>query len=182
MIPAGSILSVSIGGRTGITQSSDDIVNAASGLLGGSGLNVLTYSIQKSSILDQMMTVYHIPFTAQLRIQTTGDYDSADDILSIVKGQFYAATGSSDYPTSGSVVSVTTPDGSSQDTGEGIQGNPNPGGASTGIGDLVSNFFSGLQSTTTTLLIAVAGILVLILILAAYGPNTGAIARAVTLA
>jgi hypothetical protein len=58
-------------------------------------------------------------------------------------------------------------------------GSVTPGGAFGSIGSTISNFFSGLQSTTTTLIIGAVIVLVLVLVLVAYGPNVGKIASAV---
>lgn len=47
-----------------------------------------------------------------------------------------------------------------------------------GLGTTVSNFFSGLASTTTTLVIGVVIVIVLVLVLVAYSPNAAGVARA----
>ena len=181
MIDAGTILTVSIGMRTSGLQSSDDIIAAASSLLStNDSIDTLSYKNQKSSLIDQITSI-DTPFTATMRVKTEQAYNQPDDVLSIVKGEFYAATGNNQYPISGSVVNVTAPGGDTTDTGEGGQASPSPD-TSTSISDAISSFFSGLKSDVTTLLIVVAGIIILILFLAAYGPNVGGIAKAAALA
>jgi len=171
MIDAGTVLNASIGMRTSGLQSSDDIISAASSLLStNDGIATLTYQNKKSSLLDQVTSI-DTPFTVTMNVKTSQAYNQPDDVLSIIKGEYYAATGNNQYPVSGS-IKVT-----SQTEDDLQQAAPSPD-SSTSIGDAVSNFFSGLQSSVTTLLIVVAGIIILVLFLAAYGPNVGSIAKA----
>ena len=175
MIDAGTVLSASIGMRTSGLQSSDDIISAASSLLStNDSINVLTYKNQKSSLLDQITSI-DTPFTVTMNVVTSQAYDQPDDVLSIIKGEFYAATGNNQYPVSGSIRVTTAA------AGDLTQEAPSPD-SSTTVSDAISKFFSGLQSSVTTLLIVVAGIIILVLFLAAYGPNVGSIAKAAAIA
>lgn len=54
------------------------------------------------------------------------------------------------------------------------------GNVSKGIFDTVGGFFSGLKTTAISLLIGIAAIIILVLILAAYGPNVKHIAGALS--
>ena len=182
MIDAGTILTASIGGSTGYGfQSGDDIISDAVSLMStNDGLIILSSQNAKASLIDQVTTI-STPFTATLKVKTTQAYASEDDVLSIINGDFYAGSGNNTYPT-GSIVDVTPPGGTAQATGEGSQPSPNPPGTPQSISDAISNFFSGLQSTSQTLLIVVVGIVVLVLFLAAYGPNVGSIAKVAAIA
>lgn len=179
MIPAGSIVSLSITSTTTVGQSADGIIQAVSSMLANDGRLTVKQVKSPTSAFDLFFGAAttinpYQPFQVNMDVQTNTDFSGTDDPLSIVEGMFYQVTGS--YPTTGSTVSVQTPGAEPIATGQPSAASTGPGGASgvgSSISDAISKFFSDLTGTAKSLLIGLAAIIVLALVLIAYGPNIG---------
>lgn len=186
-VPQYSILTLAITGETGIANNTaDSVLQAVSADLSSDGRITVIGSPQIStSITDAIFGTivslsYSQPFQVIMQIQVNTEFAQASDALSIVEHFFEQESGS--YPISASVTAVQTP-GASQATPTGLPG-LSPGGVGgegpgSSIADTISNFFSQLTSAAKTLLIALVAIIILVLVLVAYGPNVSKVATAV---
>lgn len=179
-IPAGSIVQAQVGdGQTVAAYSgglnANDIVNAVSAYLASRGLPVRSSSVA-GNITSTIFPWIQETFQAALQIQPANDTDT-DSIIAEIQSGFQEVTGQT--PSNVTIPSFSAPDGSTVNTG---QPNANQGilaSTGTAITDTIKSFFDKLGTASKTLLIAVFALIVLLLVLAAYGPNVGAIARAV---
>jgi hypothetical protein len=150
----------------------------------GGQLQIVSSSVINSSLYTGILnTVTSLnpdqPFQADVQVLCLSAFAQASDVASLVAAAFYAVTGN--YPTSVSAVSVTAPGGTAAATGSPALTATAAGGSSAGGGTVVngiSSLFSSLGTAGTSLLIGLAAIIVLVLVLVAYGPNIGKIAKA----
>lgn len=183
-VVAGSVLTISITSKTTASKTASDVLQDVQNELSRGGLlSVLSSKITTSlatGIIDMVAGLTaSIPFQAELQVLSNTDFALTRDALSIVNHAFYNSVGS--LPSTSSVTGVQAP-GESAITATGQPGASagGAGGAGTAgsIADAISNFFSGLKTTTISLVIGLAAILILVLLLIAYGPNVGKIAAA----
>ena len=182
MISSGSIVSLGVGASTRFDQDPDSVMQSVASALQAQGLPIRAYTTQTESAASQalgLLTFAPKNFTVKMQVQTYQDYDSTQDLLNAIVGEIYSETGF--WPTQSSVTQVTSPDGVSMSTGQPDVTNPSAssGSPTAGIAGSIEKFFTTLTSTTKWILIAVVGIVVLVLIVAAFSPNTPHIARAV---
>jgi hypothetical protein len=184
-ILAGSIVDVQLTASTGLTSTPDSVLQQVSGVLASGGqltsvgpsiLNGSTSGIALSTLLSLSSDQ---PFQADFPVLTQCEFAAQGDVASIVANAFYQVTGN--YPTSVNVVSVTPPSGVTVPasapplSASGVGGSTSGGGAVT---TSIQNGLASLGSAGTSLLIGLAAIIILVLVLVAYGPNVGKIASA----
>lgn len=166
-IPAGSIVKVQVGDAQSINSlNSDDVVRAVSAELAAEGLPVRS-STTSGGFFSTITPLINESFQATLLIQPNQDTDS-DSLTWQVSQAFLDVT--QKVVTQVTIPSFT-PSGASTPTSTG-----QPSSAPTvtqSISDSLSAFFSGLKSTTIAVLIGLAAIIIIVLVLAAYGPNVG---------
>jgi hypothetical protein len=181
MVSAGSIVRCQVTSTTTFFSSPDDVVNHVSSLLVQSGYGVRNASTQTAGILDQILGVgSNFPFQATLDVQVPSDFGDPSDVLSIVMNAFFQVTGA--YPTAGSAPSVTAPGGSAQSTGQPDLSNSGIGGSGSGVTSAVTGAVesagSSILGVGSNLLIGVVILIVAILFIVGYSPNTRAVAGA----
>ncbi len=186
-IVQGSIVTLSLTSET-TTDTADAIVEKVSADLAVDGRLALVGSPQVGgSILNAFLGAveslsFNQPFQVDLQVLCNTSFQNQNDPLTIVEHFFSQETGF--YPTAASTTGIQAP-GQSQAvlTGQpganpsGVGGSNSSGGKS--ITDAVSAFFANLTSTAKTILIVLVGVVVLALVLIAYGPNVGKVASAV---
>ena len=182
-INAGDMLTVSVAAVT-YGDSNSDLSQASLALL-NDNLQVISKTVQTSgfmqgigNFLENPTSLTH-PYLATLVIQAKSDFNDDTDVSSLVQHEIYNASSAAfglgkNLPT----VSVTLVNG--QPTGEAAAGAAPPPGAD--LTDLITQFFQGLETGSITAIIILIGLVVLILVLAAYGPNVGGIAKAAAVA
>lgn len=186
MITAGSIVTLSI---TSVitTDTADSIVQQVSSALANDGrLSVVGSPVVGGSLLNAALGALESlslnqPFQVSMQVLTNTDFSGTNDPLSIVENEFYTATGT--YPTAASTISVQAPGAAGIPTEQpgatpqGIGGSSASASPSavvgSGISDAIAKFFAQLTSSAKSLLIGLAAILILVLVLIAYGPNVG---------
>lgn len=182
MVASGSIIAISVASKSTLTSGPSSILQQVASDLSGTGIVVRSANLHSLSFLDQLVPAMLFEgqaFSVDYQIGTLMDFNSSDDIASILAHSFYDITGY--LPGSISVVSVTPPGGTAQVTGQPGAVAPGAGvitSAGSGIIDTVSSFLSGLKSTTITILIIIVGVIILALVLFAYGPNVKGVASA----
>jgi hypothetical protein len=179
MLPAGSTLSLSIQHQS--SQGYAAILSLVAARLSVDGIRVVDSNVTASGFLDQVLgslSFSAVPYTVSMRIKTTVDYNEPGDALAVVEHEFYEADNEKNFPTAGCITSITLPDGTIEQTD--CQGQTGPGGKApeSSLSDIASNFFDSLKSAGWTLVVAIIGIVVLVLVLVAYSPNVGSAARA----
>jgi hypothetical protein len=184
-INSGDTITLSIAAKTSYGASPSSILDSVSLALQKDNLRVVSSQVQTSGFSESvtnLLTGSGNSFLATMKLQAQGDFNSDTDVADIVAHEIYVATGifgaGGNYPQAVSVLSVN-------DVATGLgPAAPGPSGEppSSSLSDIISGFFDKLQGAGTTLLVVVVGIIVLVLILAAYSPNTGHIARAATAA
>lgn len=182
MVQAGSIVDVQLTSSTGLS-SPDGVIAQAVAILAQDGrLTVVQSSVINGSLSGMgLSTLLSLspdqPFQADVQVSCNSAFAQPSDVASIVANAFYQVN--SQYPSSVSAVSVTPSGGTLSATGSPALTSSNVGGSSAGGGVItagISNFASSLGTLGTNLLIGLAAIVVLTLILIAYGPNVGKIA------
>jgi hypothetical protein len=150
------------------------VLSKVSAMLAALGMQLQLNSAQGSDFTTQLTYALNsfqgTPYTLSIDVTVGEDYNTADDVGSIVANAFYTVSGS--YPT----ISAISVNGFS--TGQSAAGGPGGVQPGRGFSDYISDFFGGLKTDTTIALVVIVGIVVLVLVLAAYGPNVGGIARA----
>lgn len=181
MIQQGSIVDVQLTSDTGASTADAVMQQAVSIIASGGQLTSVNPKVLTSLFAGVLNFATSLstdqPFQVDFPVVCNTAFNSAQDVASIVANSFYQVTGN--YPSAVTAVGVTAPN--SQGTTpalstSGVAGN-DTGGA--GIGNTVSSWISQLGSLGTNLLIGLAAIIVLTLVLIAYGPNIGKVARAV---
>lgn len=176
-VNAGDTLIVSVSALT-YGDSNTDLSQAALAML-NDNLQVISKTVQTSGFMAAIGSLISNPslthpYLATLTIQTKSAFNDDSDVSSIVAHEVYLASGSigtigANYPT----VSVTTING--VPTGEAQAGAPPPPGSS--LTDIITNFFSDLETGSITAIVILVGLVILILVLVAYGPNVGGVAK-----
>lgn len=182
MIAAGSIVDVQLTSSTGTSTPDGVLSQAVQNIAENGQLIVVSSSIINGSLsgmaLGSLLSLnYDQPFQVEIKVQCVSDMSQPSDVASIVANGFYNVNG--EYPTSVSAVSVTPPNGSASLTGSPSLTSTNVGGSSAGGGAITTSIQNGLSSLGTlgtNLLIGIAAIIILALVLIAYGPNVGKIA------
>lgn len=187
MIAKGSIVDVQLTSDTGFSTP-DAVIQAASGIISGNGAStVVSTQVLNGSLAGQIGNMalslnYDLPFQVDVKCLCNMDRAQAQDVADDVASAFQQVTGN--YPTSVSAVAVTTPNSSVANptglpaiTPQGVGGSgAGAAPAITGITNQVSSWFGQLTSLGTNLLIGLAAIIILAIVLIAYGPNIGKIA------
>jgi hypothetical protein len=118
-------------------------------------------------------TSFTLPFSVTMQVTTDGDWGDSSDLQAVIDNAFYQVTGK--LPSASSITAIN-----GEPTGQAAAANQNPGGggsASQSIGQIVSDFFSGL-GTGGTLLTAGIVIIVVIILLVVLAPERVAHAAA----
>ena len=181
MLQSGSQLDLSIQASSTTTRGYAEILSDVSSKLPIDGIYVVNSQVQASGALDQIfgaLTLSNVPYVVNMRVRTTSDYSSPNDVLQIVEHEFYEASGEDNYPSSACVTQIIDPSGNA--TATDCSGQVGPGGkpAEKGFSDLIKEFFDNLKSLGWTLVVGIIAIVIIVLVLAAYGPNVPSIARA----
>jgi hypothetical protein len=176
-IPKNAIVTVIVGdaqtvsGFTGGLNASD-VLSAVSAYLDASGKYTVESSSSSGSMLSTITPLIQETFQATIKMQVYYDIDTTE-ILGDISLAFETVTNQS--PSQITIPSFTT--GSNavvQATGQAAASTT----ATQGVADSISNFLSKITSTAKSLLIGLAAIIIIALVLIAYGPNIGSIARA----
>jgi hypothetical protein len=184
MIASGSTVDITLTSVT-TTDTADAIIQKVSQTLASDGRLTVRSTQVLGNIWNAVMgTISSLsinqPFQMEIKVQTNVAFSGTDDPLSIVANALYTVTG--EYPTTLSTISITPPGGmAATSTGEAAPNPAGPGGpqgTGSSIADAISRFFSDLTSTAKSLLIGLVAIIIIALVLIAYGPNVGSIARA----
>jgi hypothetical protein len=184
MVAQGSIVDVQLTSDTG-SGTPDAVIQKAVKIISAEGLlTSIGPKVTTSFLTGFFNTVTSLssdqPFQVDFPVVCQTDFNSADDIASIVANAFYQATSS--YPTAVSAVSVTPPNSNGTTpalSSTGVAGNDTGAGAAvTSLSGSISSTLSQLGNLGTNLLIGLAAIIVLAIVLIAYGPNIGKIASA----
>lgn len=178
-INAGDTLTISVSAVT-YGDSTTDLAQASVALL-NDNLQVISKQVQTSGFMQSVGSLLSNPslthpYLATLTVKANSAFNDDSDVSALVAHEVYQASGAigtlgANYPT----VSVTQVNG--QPTGEAAAGAaPAPGESLT---DIIDNFFSDLAAGSITAIVILVGLVVLILVLVAYGPNVGGITKAV---
>lgn len=184
IVKAGSVVTCQVTSIVGLTDSEDGIVQGVSSILAQSGYGVQNASVQDAGSLSSTGWGTTLPFQASMDVVTPADFGDPIDVVSIVANAFYQVTGS--YPTSATWSKVTGPAGTVAGPGLSPAG---IGGADSGLGGAlagaVNNVFAqvgtALKAATSagsSLLIGLAVLLVIILAIVGWAPNTEKAGRA----
>ena len=185
MIAAQSIVDVQLTSDTGFSTADSVLQQASSQIAADGRFQVVSSAVINSSLYTGILNAVTSlnpdqPFQADIQVLCLSAFAQASDVASIIANFFYTVTGN--YPTSVSAVSVTPPGGNVGATGSPALSTTAVGGSSAAGGTVVngiSSLFSSLGTAGTNLLIGLAAIIILVLVLIAYGPNIGKIAKAV---
>lgn len=188
-IPGNSLVTVIVGdAESAFAQSPTDVLNAVSAYL-----NALNgqYSVETTSfsggVMSTISPIISEEFQATIMLQNNYSEDSSQ-LTSDVQGAFTVASSGSYTPNNITIPSYTPLAGSASgigvpvSTGQAVATptlSQSVALSGTSLTSQISSFFTSLTSLGTNLLIGLAAIIVLVLVLAAYGPNVGKIASAV---
>ena len=189
MVQAGSIVDVQLTSSTG-TSTADGVIAKAAHIISSGGQMVsVGPSIIGGGIFGAILNFveslnYSQPFQVDFPVRTLCDFGNEQDVASIVANAFMQANSNEEYPTSVSAVSVQAPGsnvvnatGSPALDSSGVGGGNAAGqGTASSISDSVAAGMKKLGDLGTNLLIGLAAIIILTLVLIAYGPNIGKIA------
>jgi hypothetical protein len=184
MVAQGSIVDVQLTSDTGSGTPDAVIQKAVKVLTSGGQLTSIGPKVTTSFLTGFFNTVTSLssdqPFQVDFPVVCNSDFNSPEDVASIVANAFYQAT--SNYPASVSPVSVTPPNSYGTTpalSDSGMAGNDTGAGAAvTSLSGSITSTIQSLGNIGTNLLIGLAAIVVLAIILIAYGPNIGKIASA----
>jgi hypothetical protein len=172
-IPSGAIATVQVAdAQTSLSPllNAYDVVDAVS-----AWLSARQYSVRNTSVSGNIMStispLIQETFQAQLLIQMQSPTDT-DSLSADVMQAFQDVTGK--ISSQVTIPKITTESGNAIATG---QPGADPGVAKSII-DTIADFFTKIENLGTSLLIGLAAIVVLALVLIAYGPNIGQIAHA----
>jgi hypothetical protein len=191
-IPGNSLVVVVVGdAQSAFAQSPSDVLSSVTAYL--NGING-AYTVQKTDFSGGMFATVSpiVSETFQATITLTNNYtQDSSQIYSDVQNAFNVAASGAYTPNQITIPSFTPLPGSAGAVGTPVPtGQPAPtptaaqaaaaaaAAAGSGIQNQIDAFFKGLTTTGTNLLIGLAAIIVLTLILIAYGPNIGKIASA----
>lgn len=171
-IPAGAIVRVQVqDAQTSVSPllNAYDVNDAVSAYLRASGYSVRNSSVS-GAIMSTISPLIQETYQAEFLIETPG-LDNTDNITSLIYAAFFEVTEKSVSQIT--IPSFTTPAGTVSTGLPGI--NTGIGGsvvdAFAGIGTSINNFFSGLKTLGTTLLLGLVAIVILVLVLLAYSPT-----------
>lgn len=157
-IAQGVTFTVILQGQSTLLKCDKEVLAEMSPYLNNYNLSVLSTSIDTEDF-GAFSCLYPGNFHATLMLQSGQDTDD-----STVSGE---VTQAFSIVTKSSPISVSIPIVAGQPTGQ-----PGaPADAISGVGDSISNFFSGLQSGAKTLLIGLAAVIIIVLLIVAFGPN-----------
>lgn len=185
MIAQGSIIDIQITSDTG-TSTPDAIIQQAVAILASGGqLQSINPVVTTSFLSGFLNTITSLsadqPFQVDFPVVCLTAFNQASDAASIVANAFYQVTGV--YPSAVTAVSVTAPNANGTTpalSSIGVAGNATGAGAAvTSVSDSITNALASLGTLGTNLLIGLAAIIVLAIVLIAYGPNIGKLAGAV---
>jgi hypothetical protein len=167
-IPGGSVVTVILQGQTTLTVGADTILTNMAPYLQNLGINVLQSNVP-ISIDNALATIFPANFSATLSLQPISDTD--DLALSNAVSQAYF------------LVTKSAPQGVSVPlVGGQVTGQPGSPSAVQGCNDPNADFITAalckLQSAGTALLVGLAGVVIIVLLIVAYGPNVKHIAAA----
>lgn|ERR1700693_3852718 len=175
-IPRNSVAAVVISDAQTVASyfgslNASDVIGAVSAYLAATGKYLVEAADSSGALLSTITPLIQETFQATFKVQLNYDLDTSE-IASDFQTAFSTVTGQTpsqitipNYSGSGSIHQT----GQAQPTSTTTQS----------IGDAISGFFGGVASTTKSLLIGAVAIVVLVLILIAYGPNVKHIAAAV---
>jgi hypothetical protein len=177
-IPSGAVVTVVVGdaqtvaGYSGALNAGD-VLSAVSAYLNALGAYQVQASSASGNILSTISPLIQETFQATLRMQTNWATDT-DQIDADIASAFAQVTGQTpsnitipSYTSGANAKVIPTGQAAATDT------------PSQGISDSIAKFFAELGSTAKSLLIGLAAILLIAMVLIAYGPNVRHIAAAV---
>jgi hypothetical protein len=185
IVKAGSVVTCQITSIVGLTNSEDGIVQGVASLLASNGFGVGNTSVQDPGSLSSTGWGTTLPFQASMDVTVPADFGDPSDVVLIVANAFYQVAGS--YPTSATWSNVTAPGGA---VTAGTPLNPGGiGGADSGLGGSlvggINNVFAQLDtaikaatSAGSNLLLGLAILVVIILAIVGWAPNTEKAGRA----
>lgn len=172
MVAKGSTLTIVVGGAAGLVTVAGLKAQVSAGL--ASVFNVRSFALDVPPLIDSILNLqYQWEYVGTLVCETRVDYGAADDAASIVAHHFYVAT--EIYPSSVSITDVAAPGKKPIATGQASPKSPGEGGILDTIGELLA----GVGDTVKYVLIGLAVVVVLVLLLVAFGPNIPKIAKVV---
>jgi hypothetical protein len=182
MVAAGSTVSCQVSSTTTFFSSPDDVMSAVSSVLAQSGYGVRNASTQTAGVLDQILGMgSNFPFQGSLDVQVPSAFADPSDVLSIVENAFYQTTGA--YPSAAAVISVTGPNGGLQQVSSGLSSS-GIGGSTSGVTSSLTSgatgLLSGLAGAGSNLLIGAVVLILAVLLIVGYAPNTGKVAGALS--
>lgn len=143
-----------------------DVLSAVSAYLNSLGKYQVESSSDSGALLARISPLIQETFQATLKMQVYYPLDTTE-IVSDVAEAFQEVTGQT--PTNITIPSFVTTSGQEQQTNQAA-----PASTTTqSIGDAIARAFSNITSAAKSLLIGLAAIIVLVLVLIAYGPNIG---------
>lgn len=158
-----------------------DVLSAVSSYLNGLGNYQVEATSSSGDVGAMISPLIQETFQATIKLQVFSSEDTSQ-LATDIQAAFAEVAG--ETPTQITIPSFTAP-GAAQETSTG-QVAPTPTAsqaasnaantATKSVSDAVSSFFSQLTSTAKSLLIGLAAVIIIVLVLIAYGPNVGAIA------
>ena len=162
-IPAGTQFDVIVNGQEGLlTGGATSIVENMIPYLQNAGLTFYGNTVTHSSILSSLVPG---PFSADIVVESSADTDDQTVIANVAQAYNLVTKGNA-------IISVPYVGG--QSTGQPGQAS----NAANSVGDAITQFFAKLQSLGTSLLIGLAAVVIVVLLIVAYGPNVKHIAAA----
>lgn len=184
MVAQGSIVDVQLTSDTG-TATPDAIIQQAVAIIASGGqLQSVNPQVTTSLLAGFLNTLSSLnsdqPFQVDFPVLCLTAFNLPTDVAAIVANAFYQVTGN--YPSAVTAVSVTPPNAAGTTpalSSTGVAGsNAGAAAAATGITAQITAAIQSLGSIGTNLLIGLAAIIILAIVLIAYGPNIGKIAGA----
>jgi uncharacterized membrane protein YeaQ/YmgE (transglycosylase-associated protein family) len=167
-IPSGTYFNATMEFNPVLLMSSDQVLANMSPYLQNSGLGVVSDSLSSTGILHSISLGLFGAVNANLQLQANSDTDT-DTVRSAINQAYNLVT--KDYP-----LSVSIPTIGNQSTGEQVPSNTSS--CSDPNVDFFTNLFCQIKSGGTAILVGLVGVIVLVLILVAYGPNVKHVAAA----
>lgn len=158
-----------------------DVLSAVSAYLNSLGNYQVEATSSSGDVGAMISPLIQETFQATIKLQVFSSEDTSQ-LATDIQAAFAEVTG--ETPTQITIPSFTAP-GATQETSTGqVAPTPTASQAATNaantatksVSDAVSTFFTQLTSTAKSLLIGLAAIIIIVLVLIAYGPNVGAIA------
>lgn len=178
-IPAGAVVTVIVGDAQTVAAYSgglnaSDVLSAVSAYLNSlGGAYQVENTSSSGSILSTLSPLIQETFQATLKIQVSWN-TTTDQIAADVASAFAEVTGQT--PSQITIPTFTTGvNAQVTSTGQATASST----ATQGIADAISAFFSQITGTAKSLLIGLAAVVVIALVLIAYGPNVKHIAGAI---